>query len=329
MASVYAGKYLWIWELDHTLGGDLEKIAALGHTLGITGWVIKAHDGATIWPQFATAYGPLTSAGFNVAAWGYVYGDDPIGEAAAAQSALKAGAKWYVFDAEDTYTSKTAQAVQFGHLLKQAASSTVIGYTSFAFPNEHPGIPFQEFSTFCDVVLPQIYWADFAMNVNTAVTESFSQLKPYGLPIAPIGQAYGTCTARDILLFAQRAQQLGAQGISFWDAQSASSAQLRAISQVHVPGSSSFANPAPTGAANTRLATGPTQAIHVTVPSDVAKGDWYYGAVMDLLERNIITVYPDGQFRPNEPVTRAQAADWLHRLRVNLEPSHTSSSAHK
>ncbi len=298
MANVYDGKYLWIWELDHTLGGDLQKIAALGHSLGITGWVIKAHDGATVWPQFAQAFGTLKSAGFDVAAWGYVYGTDPSGEAKAAQSAMQVGASWYVFDAEDSYAGKTIQAEQFGTLLKQQAGHVVIGYSSYAFPNEHALVPYKQFSAFCDVVLPQIYWADFAMNVDTAVTTSFSQLKPFGLPIAPIGQAYGAATAPDIESFALKAEQLGASSISFWDAQSASSSQLRAIS----------------------LAKSPVLISQHSglEPSDVVKGDWFYGAVMDLLDKKIITAYPDGKFLPNDPITRAQAADWLHRLRINV-----------
>ncbi len=309
MSNGYDGKYLWIWELDHTLGGDLQKIAALGHSLGITGWVIKAHDGATVWPQFAQAFGPLKAAGFDVAAWGYVYGTDPIGEAKAAQSAFQVGATWYVFDAEESYAGKIAQAEQFGTLLKEHAGQAVIGYTSYAFPNEHASVPYKQFSAFCDVVLPQIYWADFSMNVDTAVTNSFSQLNPYGLPIAPIGQAYGSATAQDIELFALKAEQLGASSISFWDAQSASSSQLRAIS----------------------LAKSPLPARQTSghEPSDVVKGDWFYGAVIDLLERKIVTAYPDGQFRPNDPITRAQAADWLHRLRINVLQNASTATAKK
>jgi hypothetical protein len=40
--------------------------------------------------------------------------------------------------------------------------------------------------------------------------------------------------------------------------------------------------------------------------NDVAESDWSYGPVQYLAARNIVSGYPDGTFRPNELVTRAQ-----------------------
>ena len=42
--------------------------------------------------------------------------------------------------------------------------------------------------------------------------------------------------------------------------------------------------------------------------SDVFKDDWYYLAVGFMTEKNIITGYEDGTFRPNSPITRAEFA---------------------
>lgn len=41
---------------------------------------------------------------------------------------------------------------------------------------------------------------------------------------------------------------------------------------------------------------------------DVKKGEYYYDAVMELSERGVIKGFPDGTFKPNQSVTRGQAA---------------------
>jgi hypothetical protein len=45
--------------------------------------------------------------------------------------------------------------------------------------------------------------------------------------------------------------------------------------------------------------------------SDVASGYWANGYIQELANRNILTGFPDGNFRPDEPVTRAQFAAML------------------
>lgn len=58
------------------------------------------------------------------------------------------------------------------------------------------------------------------------------------------------------------------------------------------------------------LAALPLQANAATNFSDV-KSHWAKNEIMYLSERNIIGGYPDGTFRPNEPITRAQASAML------------------
>lgn len=54
--------------------------------------------------------------------------------------------------------------------------------------------------------------------------------------------------------------------------------------------------------------------------SDVKKSDGYYEAVLSLTNREIISGYPDGSFRPNNDVTRGQAAKILaHTLKLDLD----------
>lgn len=50
------------------------------------------------------------------------------------------------------------------------------------------------------------------------------------------------------------------------------------------------------------------------MPKDDITGHWAEKAIRRCMERKIITGFPDGTFRPNEPVTRAEAATMIDRL---------------
>jgi hypothetical protein len=54
-----------------------------------------------------------------------------------------------------------------------------------------------------------------------------------------------------------------------------------------------------------------TQTFSATKFSDVTSGYWANGYIQELANRNIISGFPDGSFRPDEPVTRAQFASML------------------
>lgn len=348
-----AGKYLWIWEVDQTQGGDVSAIARLGKQLGLTGFIVKSHDGVDVWPQFAQVCQPLQSYGFAVLAWGYVYGVDPLGEARAAQVSITAGADAYIIDAESGYDGKPDAARTLSLTLREQNPKLTLGFAPFAFPVDHPTFPYATFAEYCDVCLPQVYWGEFALQPTDAVTQAFSQLAPYKIALAPVGQAYGAVTGVEIEQFAATAQSLGAQGISFWDAQSAVSRQLQAIRQIRAFGPPAGAPPTPVTTAplpppQTHLPASPAPAPRAVsptdhsrraverpralqgeykMPSDVQKNDWFYGAVKDLLGMGVITAYQDGLFKPDEPITRAQAADWLNRLRIYLEAAKDSPPA--
>lgn len=61
---------------------------------------------------------------------------------------------------------------------------------------------------------------------------------------------------------------------------------------------------------------------------DVQSNDFFYEAINSLHARNIITGYEDGTFRPNETVTRAQAAKII-ALALNLDTTNTKDPGFK
>jgi S-layer homology domain len=65
------------------------------------------------------------------------------------------------------------------------------------------------------------------------------------------------------------------------------------------------------GAATPLVMQVPVQAQSVRSFTDVSSGYWANGFIQELANRQIITGFPDGSFKPDEPVTRAQFAAML------------------
>jgi hypothetical protein len=75
---------MWIWELAKSEGGDVNAIAARAHAAGIGTVFVKSSDGPDdVWPQVNPALvQALHAYGLHACAWQFVYGADPLGEAA-------------------------------------------------------------------------------------------------------------------------------------------------------------------------------------------------------------------------------------------------------
>ncbi len=227
---IWAGKYLWIWMVSAQDQGDIAAIVQQAQELGLRGILVKAADGPNIWSQFNQ---PLVdachAAGLTIGAWVFVYGDNVPGEAAAATHALAFGPDWLVIDAESAYAGKPQQALQYGAALQQAYPHIPLAYAPYAIPSYHQTFPYQQFSHFCQVVLPQQYWADIGWTVDYTFTRSAQELAAFGRPIAPIGQAYPQATPVEIDQFGALVSAAGMAGMSFWDWQSATPALLNAV----------------------------------------------------------------------------------------------------
>ena len=108
------GDGMWIWQLPQSEGGDLDAIAARAKAAGMTTVYVKSADAANVWKQFTPRLVQgLHARGLRVCAWQFVYGKDPLGEAAAAAANVATGADCFVIDAETTYEGRYASAQRY------------------------------------------------------------------------------------------------------------------------------------------------------------------------------------------------------------------------
>ncbi|HHT86034.1 MAG TPA: hypothetical protein GXZ88_09820 [Firmicutes bacterium] len=229
----WEGKHIWIWILSQV--GPLDHMIRRAVDMGLSGLLVKAWDGGTsglFLEQLQQVIEPAHHAGLAVGAWGYSYGNNISGEVKAMQKALDAGADWLVIDAEDEYENREGKhkALELGLQVTRAiGTDVVVGYTTFALPQYHENFPYTEFSSFCSVCLPQVYWGVMNIPLDEALSMCLRGLAKYGRPIAPVGQCYGEATPGEIFRFSELAWANGLKGISYYDWQHASEVQLEAV----------------------------------------------------------------------------------------------------
>ena len=221
----WEGKHIWIWELGQS--GSPADVVACAVSLGLTGLLVKGWDGSSYWSQIEAIVGPAHDAGLVIGAWGYSYGINPVGEAAAAKRCLDAGVDWLIIDAEVQYEQNPDRASAILEVFK--TFGVPLGYTSFGIPSYHGKFPWQAFNDACDVVLPQVYWGDFGMAVEKALSLSLNDCTKLGKPIMPVGQIYGKVSTDDIVRFAELCENAGLPGISYWDWQEATADMMNAV----------------------------------------------------------------------------------------------------
>lgn len=244
----WVGKQMWIWELDLVKKGNVGDIIAAAKDLGLTGLLVKAWDGSRYWTQLDRIAGAAGSAGLTVGAWGYSYGNNISGEIQCMERAVRSGADWLVIDAEIEYENRNGpqKAASLSSAISSSATlkNVKLGYSTFALPAYHSAFPYREFSAFCDVTLPQVYWGDFGMSPEDSLRDCVRQYGQFGLPVAPVGQSYGSIRSGEITRFIKTAGELGLPGISFWSWQHANEAMLNNIKISQYPSVSSWASAA-------------------------------------------------------------------------------------
>lgn len=164
------GKGVWIYQLPRTEKGNVKRIAKRAHDAGLDYILVKTHDGSR-WQRGNSqkAVQALIKECHKVHvkfyAWGYVYGNNPVGEANRAIQALKMGADGYIFNAEvhfrHKYHAAEVEASKVRRWVNRNAPSKILGYSTFCRINKQGGIPYETFDRYSDVAMPQLYWAEF------------------------------------------------------------------------------------------------------------------------------------------------------------------------
>src|SRR5581483_35754 len=138
---------MWIWELPSTNGGNVQTIIARAQKNGIKTLMIKSGDGSSMWSQFnSQLVAQLHAAGLNVCAWQYVYGSQPLAEAAVGAQAVADGADCLLIDAEGEYEGKYVAAQQYiTALRKSIGPSFPLALAGFPYIDYHPAFPYSVF----------------------------------------------------------------------------------------------------------------------------------------------------------------------------------------
>ncbi len=227
------GNGMWIWQLPKSDRGDLDAIASRARGAGMSTVFVKSSDGADVWSQFTPALvAALHARGLRACAWQFVYGKDPLGEAAAGAGAVANGADCLIIDAETAYEGRYAAAQRYVAALRSAIGpSYPLGLTAFPYVDYHPSFPYSVFLApgAAQANLPQVYWKAIGGSVDAVSAKTVAQNRVYGAPIAPLGQAYEAPKAADLARFRAIWAGYGAGGISWWSYQASSDTTWTAL----------------------------------------------------------------------------------------------------
>jgi peptidoglycan hydrolase-like protein with peptidoglycan-binding domain len=213
----------------------------------VTTLFIKSSDGSTnYWSQFSPQLvAELHANGLKVCAWQFVYGTEPVGEAALGAEAVADGADCLVIDAEGEYEGHYAAAQTYiDDLRAKVGAEYPLGLASFPYVWDHPSFPYSVFlgPGGAQYNAPQMYWKDIGQSVDTVYANTYIANRIYGRPIFPLGQTYGGVSAAELLRFREEAVDYGAPGVSFWDWQESGSGDWSTLASPLTPLTSVTAN---------------------------------------------------------------------------------------
>lgn len=210
---------MWIWYVQQAEGGNVEKIVAKAKKYKIKTLYIKSSDGANWWKQWDQYAAKFKARGLKVCAWQYVYGSYPYVEAELASRAAKAGADCIVIDAEVEYKNRYTSARRYvTRLRQQIGTQYPVGFTSFAYPDFHPTIPYSVFlgPGGAQWNLPQMYFWAFRSEIPNVYSHTYTYNQIYQRAIHPLGQTYGKVPYAKALTFRKYAKRYRAKGYSWW-----------------------------------------------------------------------------------------------------------------
>lgn len=237
----------WVWQFSQDGAPEAIRPVLAAHNLGIT---LKTHDGTDWMAKYDSSRYAVTGptqvrgladyferGGVAFHAWCVVSGLEPRREAELAAAVLGAGARSIILDVEagrGFWRGTGADAALLGQELRRLQPGGRVYVSVDPRPWRAELVPLAEFAVFSDGFMPQAYWETFNSPGNVSRFEqsgwptgsagvtpelllevSRSVLKPYGLPIQPIGQ--GSASGDGAWQrFVDRAFQLGMGAVGVW-----------------------------------------------------------------------------------------------------------------
>jgi hypothetical protein len=186
----------------------------------------------------------LTAAGLNVYGWYYFYGgtggsahgaaewtvDDEID--VATRIAKMPGLRGFIADVEAESAGRWQEAEKFARAVRGAIKDMWFGYSPIPVIDLHATLPYVQFNSECDAVLPQFY----ARHLGTGSQWTYASLAeiwrrwydtwqisnlPVPPALMPVGEAYGVAQPADIREFEAIAAASSWPSWSYWSLQHA------------------------------------------------------------------------------------------------------------
>ena len=217
-----SGNGMWIWYVSKSHHGNPAAIAKRAKRSNISTVFIKSGDAGNTWSQFTPGLiAALHARGLRVCAWTFIYGTAPYSEANVAAWSVAQGADCLILDVEGQYEGKYASADRFMTSLRSQIGA-----------DYHPSLPYSVFlrqAGGAQYNLPQMYWKAIGVSVSSVYAHTFQFNRPYGRPIAPLGQTYERVKPKQIKRFRRWALSYNSLGVSWWSWQETTKKQWRAL----------------------------------------------------------------------------------------------------
>lgn len=227
------GKGFFLWKIPSCEKGDPESIAQAAEDAGLSHVLIKIanstktynyieEDDKDLVPSVVVA---LRKRGIQSWGWQYVYGDLPVQEAKqAVNRVIGLGLDGFVVNAEIEYkeSRKEKAAVKYMEKIRASLPNLPIALSTFRYPTYHPSFPYEEFLTYCDYTMPQVYWMG-GRNPGSQLHRSFKEYQAIvpSREMIPTGYAFAEHgfdppSEVEVEEFMNTARMLKMPGINFW-----------------------------------------------------------------------------------------------------------------
>jgi len=221
-ATALQGNAMWIWYLSKAEGGGLNAIANRAHASNVDTVFVKSGDGSNYWSQFTSALvDGLHARGLKVCAWQFMYGSQARQEAEVGAKAVRRGADCLIMDPESAFEGRYKQADRYIRRLRSRIDNNdyPLGLASFPYVHFHPALPYSVFLRSDDGAqfnLPQMYWKAIGTTTENVYSVTYRHNRPYGRPILPLGQTFGSPSETDVRQFRRWGLEYDAGGLSWW-----------------------------------------------------------------------------------------------------------------